>query len=146
MSKSLGNLVMVDKLLKTCPPDALRLFLGSHHYREAWSYHEQDLKPFQELADSLSQAARVEGGKAAAFNPAGYASEFSEAMENDLGTPGAVHALQELGQGILGAARDGRDVKEAQAMLRKLSQVFGLTLGSDTPEDRVIKGWNAKRR
>ena len=72
--------------------------------------------------------------------------KFSEAMENDLGTPGAVHALQELGQGILGAARDGRDVKEAQAMLRKLSQVFGLTLGSDTPEDRVIKGWNAKRR
>jgi hypothetical protein len=31
-------------------------------------------------------------------------------------------------------------------MLRKYSQVFGLTLGSDTPEERVVKGWNAKKR
>lgn len=67
-------------------------------------------------------------------------------MENDLGTPGAVHALQELARGILEAARDRREVKEAQEMLRKYSLVFGLTLGSDTPEERVVKGWNAKKR
>ncbi len=37
MSKSLGNLVMVADLLYTYSPDALRLYLGSHHYREARS-------------------------------------------------------------------------------------------------------------
>ena len=31
-------------------------------------------------------------------------------------------------------------------MLRKYSMVFGLTLGSDTPKERVVKGWNAKKR
>jgi hypothetical protein len=31
-------------------------------------------------------------------------------------------------------------------MLRKYSLVFGLTLGSDTPEERVVEGWNAKKR
>jgi len=146
MSKSLGNLVMVDKLLDTYSPDALRLYLGSHHYREAWSYDEKDLKKFQELANILSQAVQVENGKNASFSPTKYVSEFSESMDNDLGTPGAVHALQELARGILEAAKGRRDVKEAKEMLRKNSLVFGLTLGSDTPEKRVVEGWNAKKR
>ena len=30
-------------------------------------------------------------------------------------------------------------------MLRKYSLVFGLTLGYGTPEERVVKGWNAKK-
>jgi len=146
MSKSLGNLVMVDKLMDTYSPDALRLYLGSHHYREAWSYSEKDLEKFQELANSLSQALRAENGKNTSFSPTKYVNEFSESMENDLGTPGAVHALKELAGGILEAAKDRRDVKEAQEMLRKYSLVFGLTLGSETPEERVVEGWNAKKR
>ena len=146
MSKSLGNLVMVDALLATYSADALRLYLCSHHYREAWTYRETDLKKFQELANSLSQAVRVENGKNASFSPTKYVREFNASMENDLGTPGAVHALQELALGILEAAKDRRDVKEAQEMLRKCSLVFGLTLGSETPEGRVVEGWNAKKR
>jgi len=146
MSKSLGNLVMVDKLMDTYSPDALRLYLGSHHYREAWSYSEKDLEKFQELANSLSQALRAENGKNTSFSPTKYVNEFSESMENDLGTPGAVHALKELAGGILEAAKSRRDVKEAQEMLRKYSLVFGLTLGSETPEERVVEGWNAKKR
>jgi len=146
MSKSLGNLVMVDKLMDTYSPDALRLYLGSHHYREAWSYSEKDLEKFQELANSLSQALRAENGKNTSFSPTVYVNEFSESMENDLGTPGAVHALKELARGILEAAKGRRDVKEAQEMLRKYSLVFGLTLGSETPEERVVEGWNAKKR
>jgi L-cysteine:1D-myo-inositol 2-amino-2-deoxy-alpha-D-glucopyranoside ligase len=67
MSKSLGNLVMVDKLLDTYSPDTLRLYLGSHHYRQAWAYDEKDLKKFQELANLLSQAVKVENGKNASF-------------------------------------------------------------------------------
>jgi len=146
MSKSLGNLVMVDDLMDSFSSDALRLYLGSHHYRQAWSYHEKDLKKFQELADSLSQAAQVESGKDDPLSPTVYVSEFSESMENDLGTPGAVHALQGLAQAILEAAKGQHDVKEAQEMLRKYGLVLGLTLGSDTSEERVVKGWNTKKR
>ena len=146
MSKSLGNLVMVDELMKSFSSDALRLYLASHHYREAWSYDEKDLKKFQPLADSLSQAVRVESGPDDPFSPAGYGNEFSQSMENDLDTPGAVHALQGLAQAILQAARGRRDVQAAQEMLRKYSLVLGLTLGSDAPEERVVKGWNTKKR
>jgi len=146
MSKSLGNLVMVDQLMDTFSPDVLRLYLASHHYREAWSYDEKDLRNYQELAESLSQAARVGSGQGGAFNPTVYGNEFRESMENDLGTPGALLALQRLAHAILDAAKGRRDINEAQEMLRKYGLVFGLTLGADTPEERVVKGWNAKKR
>ena len=88
----------------------------------------------------------MQNGKNTSFSPTEYVREFTESMENDLGTPGAVHSLQELARGILEAARGRQDVKAAQEMLRKYSQVFGLTLGSETPEERVVEGWNAKKR
>ena len=146
MSKSLGNLIMVSDLLHTYSPDALRLYLASHHYREAWSYEEKDLQKSQELADRFKQAVGLKSGKNVSFSPADYAYKFSESMENDLGTPGAVHALGRLAQGILDAAKAQCDVEEAQQMLRKYGRVLGLTFGSDTPEEGVVKGWNALKR
>jgi cysteinyl-tRNA synthetase len=146
MSKSLGNLVMVSELLKTYTPDALRLYLGSHHYREAWSYEEKDLQKARELADHLSEALRAEGGRGALFSPSEYEMKFIDAMEDDLQTPGAVHALEELARGILDAAKGQRDVKQAQEMLRSYGRVFGLTFGTGSGEQRVVQGWMAKKR
>ena len=145
MSKSLGNLVMVSDLLQTYSPNVLRLYLASHHYREAWSYAENDLQEFHEIADRLCQAVGVENGKRASFSPAEYVSQFNESMEDDLRTPGAVHALEGLAQGILEAGKGRHDVKEAQGMLRKYGRVLGLSFGSDAPEARVLKGWHAKK-
>jgi cysteinyl-tRNA synthetase len=146
MSKSLGNLVMVSDLLKVYSPDALRLYMGAHHYRETWSYDEKDLQKSQELADRLSQANRVESGQDNPIDTNEFVQQFRESMEDDLSTPGAVRALEGLANTILDAAKAQRDVQEAQEMLRKYSLVFGLTLGADAPEQRVVKGWNAKKR
>ena len=38
MSKSLGNLVFVDDLLKEYEPMAVRLALLCHHYRGDWEW------------------------------------------------------------------------------------------------------------
>ncbi|MBE3143169.1 MAG: hypothetical protein IMZ61_04495, partial [Planctomycetes bacterium] len=81
-----------------------------------------DIKLFKinngQVSQIEGQAVGVENGKNTSFSPTKYVSEFSESMENDLGTPGALHALQGLAQGILEAAKGQRDVKEAQEMLR----------------------------
>ena len=145
MSKSLGNLVMVSDLLKTYAPDALRLYLGAHPYREAWSYEEKDLQKSQALAERLRLSVQAEGGQGGALDAAEFAREFSAAMEDDLGTPGALRALEGLAVEILEAAKDRRDVREAQAALRKYGRVFGLRLGEDAPEERVVQGWEARR-
>jgi hypothetical protein len=57
-----------------------------------------------------------------------------------------VHALQGLAHAILQAVQGQRDVQQAQEMLRKYSLVFGLTLSSEPPEERVVKGWNTKKK
>jgi L-cysteine:1D-myo-inositol 2-amino-2-deoxy-alpha-D-glucopyranoside ligase len=144
MSKSLGNLVMVSDLLQTFTPDALRLYLGAHHYRAAWSYEDQDLRESQALADRLSQAALLEGRPGSPFGPEGFTQDFRAAMEEDLDTPGALRALEGLAGGILEAAGAGQDVRQAQEALRACGQVFGLTF-SGAPEERVVRGWEAKR-
>ncbi len=61
MSKSLGNLVMVRDLLKTYSPDVLRIYLGSHQYRETWSYSENDLAHAYKIAEESSVAVSVVG-------------------------------------------------------------------------------------
>jgi L-cysteine:1D-myo-inositol 2-amino-2-deoxy-alpha-D-glucopyranoside ligase len=146
MSKSLGNLVMVSDLLETYSPDALRLYLGAHHYREAWSYEEADLQAYQVLADRLRQVMQIAGGQNGAFHPWEFVTQFRSAMEADLRTPGAVDALTRLAQGIQEAANSGQDVKEAQDLLRKYGGVFGLTFGTGGPESRVVEGWTELKR
>jgi cysteinyl-tRNA synthetase len=146
MSKSLGNLVMVSDLLKTVSPDTLRLYLGAHHYREAWSYQEKDLAEFEELARRLSQAAQIAGSESSPLDPGEYAGAFERAMEDDLGTPEAVRTLAGLAERILEEGSHGQDVRAAQETLRKLATVFGLTLGAAQPEGRVVKGWKAKKK
>jgi L-cysteine:1D-myo-inositol 2-amino-2-deoxy-alpha-D-glucopyranoside ligase len=44
MSKSLGNLVMIRDLLSGWSADALRLYMGSHHYRQVWSHRKRGQK------------------------------------------------------------------------------------------------------
>jgi L-cysteine:1D-myo-inositol 2-amino-2-deoxy-alpha-D-glucopyranoside ligase len=105
MSKSLGNLVFVDELLKTYDPRAIRLAIVAHHYREPWEWHDQ-LMPT--AADRLArwQAA------AADADPDGdsggrVAREVRSALDDDLQTPAAIEAIDAAalrGEPVAGAA------------------------------------------
>jgi cysteinyl-tRNA synthetase len=148
MSKSLGNLVMVNDLLRTCSPDALRLYLAQHHYREAWSFDQGELEKAAALADMLTAATTATANDTDQSAPSSGATDgqaareqFKAAMDDDLGTPAALTALIRLGQETLAAARAGQDVRAAQATLRGLGSIFGLRLGAEHPEKRVIDGW-----
>ena len=142
MSKSLGNLVMVRDLLKTYSPDALRLYLSGHHYRQIWSHDEGELIKAEEIAHTLQEAVTAGGGagKLLDANPAWAA--FSAALDNDLDTPEAQQVLFSLAQKILEAASLGRRVAGAQDALRRMGQVFGLRMEEKGAEARVIENWN----
>ena len=56
MSKSLGNMIFLADLLPVCPPDAIRLYLLSHHYREPWNHDRRELAAARTLARKLSQS------------------------------------------------------------------------------------------
>jgi L-cysteine:1D-myo-inositol 2-amino-2-deoxy-alpha-D-glucopyranoside ligase len=155
MSKSLGNLVMVRDLLEDFSPDALRLYLASHHYRQPWEFDLDDLGRWAETADRLKEAAQVSGaGLAMGHSPARlktideerleeYRGRFTEAMNADLDTPAAASVLAELADEILASSAAGMEVSGGRDQLRALARVFGLRLGEAGPEERVSAGWKA---
>ncbi len=140
MSKSLGNLVWAKELLKTWSPDALRLYLGSYHYREIWGYEETRLKQSAKLAVKLRNAVTAPGGSGSIIDIDAIKIAFEDALANDLDTPQAIQVLEQLADKILNAG--GHDVSKAQDTLRSFCKIFGLRLDSDTPETRVVSGWD----
>jgi len=142
MSKSLGNLVMVRDLLKEWSPDALRLYLASHHYRSPWSHNLEELERAEHLAQKLKAAVTAVGDAGPVLDSASTQTAFTQAMEQDLDTPTALAELGQLAEQVVAAAQAGQNVQNVQATLRALGQIFGLRLAAQEPEERVSAGWN----
>jgi L-cysteine:1D-myo-inositol 2-amino-2-deoxy-alpha-D-glucopyranoside ligase len=142
MGKALGNLVMVSDLLYTWSPDALRLYLGRHHYREAWSHDPRELEQAERLAHKLRAAVAAPGGAGVPLDPGSARVGFTEAMDEDLDTPRALAVLEQLAEEVLEAAAADRNVQAAQKALRSMGRVFGLRLDTRGPEKRVVSRWN----
>jgi L-cysteine:1D-myo-inositol 2-amino-2-deoxy-alpha-D-glucopyranoside ligase len=147
MSKSLGNLIMIRDLLDAgWRPDALRIYLNRHHYRQPWEFHQDSLEKANALARTLRRAAGVTGGSEQPLSPRGARDTFTTALDDDLDTPIALLAMEEFAEQILRVAAAGRDVRQAQAALRGMAQVFGLQLDREEPEARVNSGWDRHLR
>jgi L-cysteine:1D-myo-inositol 2-amino-2-deoxy-alpha-D-glucopyranoside ligase len=128
MSKSLGNLVLVSDALKDYSADALRLYLFSHHYRAPWVFEDAALEQWAQVAKDLIEAAEFPAyGIEDELNVDTYRDRFFNALEDDLNTPIAIEALQEIGTAILESPEDV-DIRYAQRTLRELADVLGLTL------------------
>jgi L-cysteine:1D-myo-inositol 2-amino-2-deoxy-alpha-D-glucopyranoside ligase len=142
MSKSLSNLVMVRDLLESWSPDALRIYLAQHHYREAWEHNLDALRRAERLAQKLREAASADRGSGKSLDPSSARAAFVEAMDDDLDTPSALDHLERLAEETLDTAHAGRDMQQAQEVLRSMGRVFGLRLDAEGPEERVTAEWN----
>ena len=145
MSKSLGNLVMVCHLLADHAPDALRLYLASHRYRDSWGYDPAGLQRLAAIAGRWQAAAAREGAAAPPEAARRARSQFAAAMDDDLDTPRALGALAALAEAILAAPARSGCAGVAQETLRELAGVLGLRLGQSGPEPRVVAGWAAHK-
>jgi L-cysteine:1D-myo-inositol 2-amino-2-deoxy-alpha-D-glucopyranoside ligase len=98
MSKSLGNLVFIDKLREEWDARAIRLAIVEHHYRTEWEW-DDDLMPRNQARLELWQAN-------ASTNP-DLLSDVRRHLDNDLDTPGAfavIDAAAAAGDGVLDSA------------------------------------------
>jgi cysteinyl-tRNA synthetase len=141
MSKSLGNVVTIREFLTEHPADALRLVVLSSYYRNPLAYG------IDIVADQERKLDRINGGLEPATgtltdgdavdrlsNATAVARPaFVAAMDDDLNTSVALATIFELVRAI-NVARDagvsGEVFAEAQAELRTLCGVLGLTLES----------------
>jgi len=110
MSKSLGNLVFVDRLRTEFDPRAIRLAIIEHHYRTEWSWDE-DLMP-RNSRRLVAWRASIGGG-----DGGGLLESVREALDDDLDTPRVLGLIDE-------AATSGVDVSSA-------ARLVGVDLATD---------------
>jgi cysteinyl-tRNA synthetase len=138
MSKSLGNTLSIDALLSRVRGVELRYYLVGPHYRSAIEYSEAALQ------ESVSAYRRIESFVHRVRERIGtpesgvLCAEFTAAMDDDLGTPGALAAIH-------GTVREGNtalDAGDREAAAGAASSVRAMTgiLGLDPLDPRWIAG------
>ncbi|MBI3980228.1 MAG: cysteine--tRNA ligase [Chloroflexi bacterium] len=136
MSKSLGNLVTIREALAQHSADGIRLFVLSSHYRSPLTYSDEGLSGSDRGAERLRLAATAAGPlEGTALDAGRYRTAFETAMDDDFNTPQAMAALFDLAREINRARDEGRVVVGAQATLRELAGVLGLTLAAPAGEE-----------
>ncbi len=129
MSKSLGNVVNVAEALERWSPDAIRMYVLSSKYRQPNNLTDEAMSAAVAGIERLLAALRPGSGTGpSSVDGSATRARFVDAMEDDLGTPQALAALFDLARAINRARDAGEAVEVAQATLRELAGVLGLTL------------------
>jgi len=122
MSKSLGNLVFVSKLLESgVHPMAIRMALISGHYRKEREWSDNLLAAGQEIVDHLLAVLSRE--LVPEYDP--LISRIIAALANDLDTPRVIALLQEY---LSEADQGTQAVRKPGDLSRFLDAVLGVTL------------------
>jgi len=134
MSKSLGNSLLVDAMIKEVRPAELRYYLGQAHYRSGLDYTPEA------LAEAAAAYSRIEGfvtraaeaglatGPLAPPSATDLPAAFTAALDNDLGVPQALAVVHEAvteGNSAL-AADDAAGAAKQAAAVRGMMAVLGL--------------------
>ena len=127
MSKSLGNLVFVSELVKTHAPQAVRLALMGHHYRDDWEWFDGDIDDGQERFERILAAIDAGTGP----DPAPTLAAVRAALDDDLDAPRARNAIDKLARAIL--AGEGDDPTSGEG-LREVAELIGVNIDPKSAE------------
>ena len=111
MSKSLGNLVFIDKLREAWDPRSIRLAIIEHHYRVSWSWDDELMPRALARLDAWEVAAQANVGADAGGS---VLDDVRDALDNDLNTAEAVMAIDTA---VASGSASSREVSEAAALL-----------------------------
>ena len=112
MSKSLGNLVFVSRLLAAgTDPMAIRLAVLGHHYRSDWDWTDEGLAEAGQRLDRWRRAVALAGGSdpEAAVGPDAKAvlAGVRHRIADDLDAPGALGIVDAWARAVIETAPDG---------------------------------------
>ena len=127
MSKSLGNLVFVHRLVRGgVDPMAIRLVLMAHHYRSDWEWSEAELEEAGRRLDAYRSAARRRD-----LRP-DVVEALRAALREDLDTPTALTVLDAWAEGREVPAVPGTAAPTAEDapgdVAAAVDALFGITL------------------
>ena len=127
MSKSLNNFLMIEDILQSYHPEAVRLFLLSSHYRSPIDFSDQNLKESEKALEKIygvvkrldQDAGFADAGDAAATG--NYWQAFCEAMDDDFNTAKGVGILFNLVKAANRIVDEGSGSSKANGVLATLT-------------------------
>jgi cysteinyl-tRNA synthetase len=141
MSKSLGNIISIKEFLSKRSSDVMRMLVLNGTYRAPLLFNDETLDAAERNVERLKSALKpaspsASGLVADAASALTAATEsaktnFTDAMDNDFNTAGAVAALFELSKSINTARDNGANAAQltsAQNVFSELAGVLGLKL------------------
>lgn len=145
MSKSLGNFLTIDDILKNYNANTIRLFILTNHYRMPVEFSDEALSSAQAGAKRLQNAVNnvlpFVGQENINTNYDEQAiEEFKSAMNDDLNTSKALAVLFELAN-IANKAKDTLDKETAQkaiSTLIKLSDTLGFDFSNIEIDENTL--------
>lgn len=141
MSKSLGNLITITEFLKDHDGDAMRMLVLNGNYRSPLSFTDESISAAEQglnrLRTSLKPASPGATGtpdemeRTLAVLSENTRKAFTESMDDDINTSGALGSIFELVRQVNTARDAGATDKQlalAQNTLRELTSVLGLRM------------------
>ncbi|MBW2591460.1 MAG: cysteine--tRNA ligase [Deltaproteobacteria bacterium] len=150
MSKSLGNFMMIKDIIKTCHPEALRLFLLSNHYRSPIDYTPRNIeeagKNLDKFYGTLKRIGEIIEHNSEIVEDNSFDGEYWEtfcsAMDDDfnsaLGLGSLFDAIRNINR-LLDETPDSksddtlRQVLSARAQILKIGTILGIL--AENPDD-----------
>lgn len=105
MSKSLGNYVTIQEILKLCSPEGLRYYILKTHYRKPMSFSENDLiraeKQISKLLMFYRALSKTKNNSGKVYSRSDelivkFRRRFHSAMEDDFDSPKALGVISEF--------------------------------------------------
>lgn len=133
MSKSLGNFLTIDELLKKYDANTIRFFILTNHYRMPVEFSDEALSSAQAGVKRMLNAKRTKINEDLDITQTEEYKQFVEAMDDDLNTSKALAVLFEL------TNKANKDDKEAFTILFKLADTLGFTFEKPTLSEEELK-------
>ena len=160
MSKSLGNIILLEDLTKKYSPEAIRLALLSTHYRSQLDLTEKKLKEaernIRKITDFRQSMDRVKGKgrfdevelsdstlvNLSGMRPLDFQADFEEALDDDLNISEALSALYRTmkkanilkDEGDIGKEEAGQYIRQ----LDEFDKMLGILPGKEAEIDESV--------
>jgi cysteinyl-tRNA synthetase len=134
MSKSLGNFLTIDDLLKNYDANTIRFFILTNHYRMPVEFSDEALQAASNGVKRMLNAKRGNGiDETLDITQLDEYKEFVEAMDDDLNTSKALAVLFDL------TNKANKDVPYAYTLLYKLADTLGFTFDKASLSEEELK-------
>ena len=121
MSKSLGNFLTIDDLLKNYDANTIRFFILTNHYRMPVEFSDEALQAAANGVKRMLNAKQTPVDETLDITLFDEYKDFVAAMDEDLNTSKALAVLFEL------ASKANKDIPYAYTLLFKLASTLGFT-------------------